>query len=837
MFGESNIVTTTKDLEEVLKTSHMKAETFYQTKIDDIIAVLDQVGRLWKRDSTYWKRAFEIAKRELSFSEAMIAESLNVIPEICCARNVRARLMSDFSDLKKLDCFAVSRTFLGRERVMPLGVLYHVSAGNVFLGAVDSLIMGFLTKNISIVKLSSKNVSFPVLFSESLVEADERGVLSRSFALLDFRRGESQFETLLKSRVHGIIAWGGEEMILNYKKDLPLGVRFIEYGPKISFQVVNNQAVQTFGFRDIAKSVARDVCMWDQAACASPQNLFIEYGVDKQCLMKELELAFSEFALPRGRLNDDEYVEVAKERARGQYDRVMNGGLVSEGADWLIHYDSKPGLRPSPLNRTLIVKDFRSLDDLIDQVSPFKRYLQSCGYLCVLSDDEIEHFLTRLAGVGVMRFARLGHVMEAPIGAPHDGRMTLVELTKLVPEEQDHTPLGLINDAILHVSYYRKAKDSKPVASLDEMPLSMGKDFEVTNMNQLGEFCHEKRSGGYVFSSGGTTGAPKFTCYSHDEFDRVASMLAVGFKAQGIHERSVVANMFVAGNMWSSFIAVDHALAKIGATVLPIGGLADKDLALDYLAKFRPDAVIGLPTQIVELATHSANKGVTIQIPQVFYAGEHLSLVARSHINRIFHTEYFGSAGYASVDAGPIGYQCKYLDHGVHHLFDHDVHMEIIDGEGVVTSLVKRYMPVIRLRTGDLISWSDADTPCRCGSMAPTFLLRGRANSQINVWGCRVFVEEFERSLLDVGVRFGLMQIVVSQIDNGQDLVTVKLEGHAADVEADQLRDRFFEICKDLKATHSRAWLNERLCFEAVSEGQIERVARTGKVRSVLDLR
>ncbi|NDE17589.1 hypothetical protein EBZ80_21950 [bacterium] len=141
-----------------------------------------------------------------------------------------------------------------------------------------------------------------------------------------------------------------------------------------------------------------------------------------------------------------------------------------------------------------------------------------------------------------------------------------------------------------------------------------------------------------------------------------------------------------------------------------------------------------------------------------------MSLVARQFIRSVAGTSYFGSAGYASVDAGPIGYQCRSCERGVHHVFTDHVHLEVLNGddngEAVVTSRIKRAMPVIRLRTGDLIEWiGSTETPCACGSRDVRFRLLGRVDSQINVWGCRLFVGDFEKSLADAGLEGALFQI------------------------------------------------------------------------------
>lgn len=825
---------TTDRLQELMKAGQSKISAFAETPIYEIVSILDELSQVWQEGSPYWNEAFALTRKEVAFSDPMIRASLNVISELLSYRNVMARLKADFGSIGRLDRFIESSAFHGRDRAFSLGVLFHVSAGNVFLGAIDSLLMGFLTKNISVVKLSSRNLSFPMLFAKSLAHVDRANVLADKYALIHFAGGRTDLEESVKKSANAIIAWGGEEMITSYKRGLGMGVKFIEYGPKISFQVVTKRALERVGVSQVAVWISQDIAMWDQAACASPQNLFLEQGIDVKGLLAEVDKAFRAFPFPRGKLSDDECVEILKERARAEYDAILGTGHLYEGEEHLIHYESEPGLRTSPLNRSLIVKSFDDLGHLCQQLSTYKRYLQSCGFL--VEDDEEDLYLDRLGSVGVMRFAHLGQVMRAPIGAPHDGKMTLVELTRIVPEEHDGTIEGLVNDAIAHVPFYNKLRGGRFVHALTDMPLITGADIDSCDEYKLKEFTHIRASGGYVFSSGGTSGAPKYSLYSHQEFSRVAELLARGFAAQGIKEGSVVANFFVAGNMWSSFLAVDQALGKLGARTLPIGGLTERTQALGYIKQFKPDFLIGLPTQLMELTRQAEESSTAIIISNVLYAGEHLSLIARQYIQKVFQTKHFGSAGYASVDAGPIGYQCHFGEGGIHHVFADDVHLEIIAGEGVVTSLVKRSMPVIRLRTGDLLDWMPETECCPCGSREPRFRLNGRANSQFNVWSCRLFLQEFEYALSDCGLEGALFQLVVSVNDKAQDIVTVRIElqSGTASPTIESFCDRLYHLSKDLKATHPRSWLDGKIKIECAA---IERVARTGKIKSLIDQR
>ena len=102
---------------------------------------------------------------------------------------------------------------------------------------------------------------------------------------------------------------------------------------------------------------------------------------------------------------------------------------------------------------------------------------------------------------------------------------------------------------------------------------------------------------------------------------------------------------------------------------------------------------------LVMNAEFMAASGKEIKIPKVFYAGEALSQSRREFLSKVWGTTYFGSAGYASVDAGVIGYQCTHCGPGEHHLFSDLVHLEVINEEAVVTSIIRDSMTIKNYRT------------------------------------------------------------------------------------------------------------------------------------------
>jgi phenylacetate-CoA ligase len=780
-----------------------KKREFAATSVDSILAVLDSFADSWKEESPHFENALKELRQESGFSPDEIKKTLSLLPAILKRESLEKRIRAEFHPATILDGFHKTPGFSGRMRAMPLGIVLHVTAGNVFLSSIDSLIMGLITKNISLLKVSSQNTFFPLFFAEMLALHDKNKILSDKFAILHWKGGESSIEDLLKKKVDGIIAWGGEEMIESYRRNLPKEVKLLDFGPKVSLQVISQEGLSRKNLALVANSVVEDIIAWDQSACASPQNLFLQEGINEGELLKAIDQAFQD-APRRGEISEDEAVEILKEYYRGLYSEIMNKGVVLKGEEHLLHLEDQKYLRPSPLHRSLIIKRFKDENDLFQNLESFNYYLQSCSYL--LGDNEKDNYLTHLCLAGIKRFAPLGTITWGMEGAPHDGRQVLRELTRMIGDEVRIQDFGEKREIITSSKEIKKAFEQTP---------------------------HPE---GYIFSSGGTTGEPKFVHFSYQEFDYITDMLAENFRSQGIKRGMTVANLFVAGNLWSSFMAVEKALEKVGVIQLPIGGLCSDENILMYLKKFKPEVVMGIPSLLVLNAEYAEGHNVELEVPMVFYAGEALSETRRDYLCKTWKTKYFGSAGYASVDAGMIAYQCSFSQPGEHHLFKDLVRMDIIDDEAVVSSLYRTSMPVKNYRTGDKVEWIEK---CQCGSSDPRFRLLGRVDNTIHIWSCRINMDDIEKSLRETSHEIKTFQIILNY-DRSGDKPIEKMQlivETALDLDTESLAKIIYHNSRDLKDTIDMNQFQKNFSILTVENGMIRRNPRTGKISQVLDLR
>jgi phenylacetate-CoA ligase len=813
IFGKHSDSFNITDLFE--KASEM-VSPFANTSIHEIIKVLHDCSILWVKDSSYYKTALAGLQKDISFSKEMIELTLDIIPDLLNENILLERIRSEIHDENILDHFIKKNSFSGSIKAFPRGVLTHITAGNIFLGCIDSLLMGFLTKNINIVKLSSNNQFFPNLFIKSLLEADTQNILSPYFSVITWKGGDKTIETIVKQKSDTIMAWGGEEMISSFRKDLGLTTKFLDFGPKISFQIISNDGLKSQTLKESALQISNELFVWDQNACASPQNLFVEESIDIKNLMKEIAMAMDSIKIPRAKLDANEQVEIIKDQAVGEYEAALESGFEIRGNDYYLRLDSKKMLTPSPLNRTLLIKQYKDFKELKANLAPFSFYLQSVSLL--LNTKEEEQIKNMLSLLGVKRFAPLGSLLKGMNGAPHDGRFILNELVHYIPDEKKKTLLSEIKDIIADIKYF---KDCSEINSLSDLPFMDDSTYKEYSVHESDILINTKYSDGRYFSSGGTSGNPKFIFYTHEEFNIVAKMLSRGLTAQGIGPSDLCANLFAAGNFWSSFIAIDQALAQIKVKQLPIGGLSKIEDIVSYLQLFKPTFLFGIPSLFLQYAHFCEKNNIKLKVKKIFYAGEHFNKKAMKYLIKIWGVEEFCSAGYASVDAGPIGYQDHSCAYGEHIIFKDYIHMEIIDNEAVITSKFRKAMPIIRYKTGDHVEWTDKEQG--------KFLLKGRLSNQFNIWSCKVNLSEIQVALTE----FESFQVILYNDEKGNDLLEIKIEDDQV-TNTENIINLIYKSCQDINKTHELTSIQD---FIQITFSKITRVERTGKIKSIIDNR
>jgi len=867
-------------MQEILRTARAKTPLIRETPVVKLASVLDLVSRrLADPDEPVRKEIMAVMPGLISFSPEMIAAGLEAICEILRYESLMKRLAVDLDDAGYLDAFTWHERFRGFVRAMPQGVVSHVSAGNVFVSAVDTLVQGIMTKNVNILKMSSFDPVFPLLFAKLLKECDPEGVVYPYLALVPFKGGDVEVEQLIKEASDVVIVYGGKEVVELYRQGRGLHTKEVEYGPKYSLVVLDREALAASDNDAVAYQVAKDFTMWEQAACSSPHSVFIQGEEPARRFAASLQKAFERLAreYPFPRINVDEQTEITRTRELARVECALgNAELIIPGIgdqSWTIIMEMQARFRVSCQHRTAYVITVTDDQELFDALAGYGTFIQSVG---VLADSRrLFELSDRLVGLGADRITEIGWMHRRKHGTPHDGTRGLAELVRWVSighERRFHDPFDFASDqardgmtlarlnhvlhtARLHSHFYRDRLPHQPLRDLAELvalPI-LEPDAFRSHLPPYGDGLLTGPLGSSIsFSSGGTTGKPKFVYRTMEETRRNARGIAKGLALGLFKEGDVVANLFFAGNMWASFISINMALEQIGAHVLPVGGHIPMENIISFLRSFRVDGVVSIPSVLVGIAQHVEKHRISdLSIRTIGYGGEHMPEATRAYVASVLKTELIRSASYAINDTGVAGYQCPACTGSIHHVNEELHILEIVDpetyqpvppgesGNIILTNIDRTLMPVIRYNVGDRGRIVAGD--CPCGRTTRRFELLGRSDEVVVIGADNVSIDAIATCVSQVE---GLSQYftLVGTTAGGLDLLEVRVESLVplADAGKDVLAQNLAETIlreKPVIAANLASGVIARPVVTVLAPGELPRNPRTGKIKRVVEER
>jgi hypothetical protein len=507
----------------------------------------------------------------------------------------------------------------------PLGVLLHVISGNVYLAGVGSLIEGLLTRNINIMKLPSQGPHFLPQFVESIQKVAPK--LLPMVEIVQYSSSDEKTLEKYKNSVDGIVIWGGEQAVQSYRNNLPARTRVIVFGPKYSLAVISKENLESSDdFKNFSEKLATDISTWDQKACTAPQMCFVEGKENALQFAKKLSAALEEKNKTHASPSMDIHEATEIQKFRGEYAvaEALGQAQVFHSNDLrgTVVYDSKKELLPSPLHRTIRVCSFEKLEELESPLSEMRGYIQTVG----VTSSSVKSFFKAM---GALRFTAIGEMNGGKVDDPHDGQFDLTQLVNFIAEDEtlEDSFLKLIETA-KKAPFYARRLSEKNISSLKDLPkipILTRQDMEK-NMPPQGQGLSTGLSyGGYVARSGGSTGAPKFSVYDALDWEELVSSGVELLKASGLQRGDRVANCFLAGDLYGSFVSFDHINSRIGVQTFAFAGQVNPDLFLEMVKKFNINVIQALPSVIIPLFRILKQMDPTFTFEKVIFGGAPMS--------------------------------------------------------------------------------------------------------------------------------------------------------------------------------------------------------------------
>ena len=407
--------------------------------VSRIIAIVDDaVLRLLDPADPFRREAEALLPAVSGYDAEMVRLGLQGFLQTFRAPQLQRFVAEDFANPKVLDEFQPAMKG-GFVRAFGPSLLVHSWAGNVPALPLWSLACGLLVKAGNVGKLPSAEPVFASLFARLLAEVHPP--LADCLAIVWWKGGDAASAAALFGAADTVLAYGGNDTIVQLRSQVPVTTRFLGYGHKLGFGVVAASVLDPQRAPALARLAAHDVVRYEQQGCYSPHQFFVERGgrVDPRSFAHYLaaELANLQRRYPRRALALDQAAAIAGWRQSAELRVFAGEGAQLMGADaaaWHVAYsETAQPLSPTGGGRSILVSAVDTLDAVPPLVAPHARFLQTCGIAA--QPQELFRIGEALGRAGVTRVCALGAMTAPEAGWHHDGRFNLADLVRMVEIE------------------------------------------------------------------------------------------------------------------------------------------------------------------------------------------------------------------------------------------------------------------------------------------------------------------------------------------------------------------------------------------------------------------
>lgn len=310
-------------------------------------------------------------------------------------------------------------------RKMPLGVLFHISAGNMDFLPAYSLAEGLMTGNINIVKLPSADEGLSLKLILKLIEY--RPELKDFIYVFDTPSTDIQGMRQMAELCNAISVWGSDMAIEAVRGLAPTGVKIIEWGQKLGFCYISKLSEVRDADAEL-EDLAKHIAATKQLLCSSCQVIFIDTtDMDEVRAFAERFLPVLEKAANANasteigiRARDTLISYTQRIKAYLGEEEINSGVLRGRGVSVIPSSDSN--LELSPMMCNVLVKPLPR-DEMAGMLYRSRYYLQTAGLIC--PDEDRADITEILLKGGLIRVTRAANMSAYFPGECHDGEYAL----------------------------------------------------------------------------------------------------------------------------------------------------------------------------------------------------------------------------------------------------------------------------------------------------------------------------------------------------------------------------------------------------------------------------
>jgi phenylacetate-CoA ligase len=289
-----------------------------------------------------------------------------------------------------------------------------------------------------------------------------------------------------------------------------------------------------------------------------------------------------------------------------------------------------------------------------------------------------------------------------------------------------------------------------------------------------------------VHASSGTHGKPTVVGYTRADLDTWTDLMARCMTMAGVRPGMLIHNANGYG-LFTGGLGFHQGGERIGATVVPVSGGFTARQAL-LLCDLGAQVLVSTPSYALVIAQAVIDGGSdprSLGLQLGLFGGEPWTEELRIEIERVLGLRAMNFYGLSEMCGPGVAAECLVARSGLHVQEDHFL-VEVVDpdgdgpaaagsaGELVLTTLTKEALPLIRYRTGDLVSITEE--PCQCGRTTVRLMeLRGRRDDMLIIRGVNVHPSQVEHVLLSVDGAGPHYRLIVERT-GGMDELTLECE-------------------------------------------------------------
>lgn len=315
-------------------------------------------------------------------------------------------------------------------RARPLGVLFHIAAGNADGLPAYSVVEGLLTGNVNILKLPQADSGLSLSILSELIK--EEPSLAPFVYVFDTPSSDIEEMKRLAALSDGIVVWGGDEAVKAVRQLAAPHQQLIEWGHKLSFCYISEM-----GMENTAEltQLAEHIILTDQLLCSSCQTIYLDISdiakAEKFCerFLQILETVAKKHNHSANGFGAGAALELYCERleALAYPENVEHKLFCGKGVS--VTLGGKPYPELSKMFGNPLVK-MLPRSEMVSHFFGDRGHMQTAGLIC--AENEREQLSELLIRAGAVKVRRPAEMSEMHTGEPHDGEFALRRYVKIL---------------------------------------------------------------------------------------------------------------------------------------------------------------------------------------------------------------------------------------------------------------------------------------------------------------------------------------------------------------------------------------------------------------------